>query len=40
MILALFGILGPAGALIAAILHNLSTILVLGRAQPKERPCR
>jgi Cd2+/Zn2+-exporting ATPase len=32
MILALLGILGPAGALIAAILHNLSTILVLGNA--------
>jgi heavy metal translocating P-type ATPase len=32
MILALLGILGPAGALIAAIMHNLSTIMVLGNA--------
>ena len=32
MILALLGVLGAAGALIAAILHNLSTLLVLANA--------
>ncbi|MFJ3487571.1 cation-translocating P-type ATPase [Pseudomonas sp. NPDC090202] len=30
--LAAFGLLGAAGAMIAAILHNLSTLLVLGNA--------
>jgi Cd2+/Zn2+-exporting ATPase len=30
--LAAFGVLGAAGAMIAAILHNLSTLLVLGNA--------
>jgi cation transport ATPase len=29
---AAFGFLGAAGAMIAAILHNLSTLLVLGNA--------
>ena len=32
MILALLGLLGAAGALIAAILHNVSTLLVLANA--------
>lgn len=32
MIAAMFGLLGIAGALVAAILHNLSTLLVLGNA--------
>ena len=30
--LAAFGVLGAAGAMIAAVLHNLSTLLVLGNA--------
>ncbi|RMP37450.1 Cadmium-translocating P-type ATPase, partial [Pseudomonas amygdali pv. lachrymans] len=30
--LAAFGLLGAAGAMVAAILHNLSTLLVLGNA--------
>jgi len=29
---AAFGLLGAAGAMIAAVLHNLSTLLVLGNA--------
>jgi Cd2+/Zn2+-exporting ATPase len=29
---AAFGLLGAAGAMIAALLHNLSTLLVLGNA--------
>jgi len=32
VIFAAFGWLGPAGAMIAALLHNLSTLLVLGNA--------
>lgn len=32
MVLAMFGLLGPAGALIAALLHNFSTLLVLANA--------
>ncbi|MXN52820.1 cadmium-translocating P-type ATPase [Shinella sp. AETb1-6] len=32
MIAAMFGLLGVAGALVAAILHNLSTLLVLANA--------
>ncbi len=32
MALAMFGLLGASGALVAAILHNMSTLLVLGNA--------
>jgi Cd2+/Zn2+-exporting ATPase len=32
MMLAAFGLLGSAGALVAAILHNVSTLLVLGNS--------
>jgi heavy metal translocating P-type ATPase len=32
VVLAAFGLLGAAGAMIAALLHNLSTLLVLGNA--------
>jgi cation transport ATPase len=32
VIFAAFGWLGAAGAMIAALLHNLSTLLVLGNA--------
>jgi hypothetical protein len=33
MVLAAFGLLGSAGVLVAAILHNVSTLLALGNSE-------